>query len=145
MRRNAWPATPRAARAAARPAPDRWSAASRSPTASKPTKTIANYYAYATTVFDYIRRAMPYNAPRSLNDNEVYALTAYILSLNKLIGENDTMDAQDPAAGADAQPGQFHPALSGPHLTLENCGAAGFTAALPSGCTVRSTDRFHDR
>jgi len=57
-------------------------------------KTIANYYAYATTVFDYIRRAMPYNAPRSLADDEVYALTAYILSLNKLIGENDTMDAK---------------------------------------------------
>src|ERR1700675_2694050 len=57
-------------------------------------KTIANYYAYATTVFDYIRRAMPYNAPRSLADNEVYALTAYILALNKLIGENDAMDAK---------------------------------------------------
>jgi len=58
------------------------------------TKTIANYYAYATTVFDYIRRAMPYTAPRSLRDDEVYALTAYILSLNKLIGENDVMDAK---------------------------------------------------
>jgi len=57
-------------------------------------KTIANYYAYATTVFDYIRRGMPYNAPRSLDDHEVYALTAYILSLNKLIGENDVMDAK---------------------------------------------------
>jgi cytochrome c len=55
-------------------------------------KTIANYYAYATTVFDYTRRAMPYNAPRSLKDDEVYALTAYILSLNKLIGENDVMN-----------------------------------------------------
>ena len=57
-------------------------------------KTIGNYYAYATTIFDYIRRAMPYNAPRSLKDDEVYALTAYILSLNKLIGENDTIDAK---------------------------------------------------
>jgi mono/diheme cytochrome c family protein len=57
-------------------------------------KTIANYYAYATTVFDYIRRAMPHNTPRSLTDNEVYALTAYILALNKLIGENDVMDAK---------------------------------------------------
>ena len=57
-------------------------------------KTIKNYYAYATTVFDYIRRAMPYNAPRSLPDSEVYALTAYILGLNKLIGEGDTMDAK---------------------------------------------------
>jgi mono/diheme cytochrome c family protein len=55
-------------------------------------KTIANYYAYATTVFDYVRRAMPYNMPRSLADDEVYALTAYILALNKLIGENDVMD-----------------------------------------------------
>ena len=57
-------------------------------------KTIANYYAYATTVFDYTRRAMPYNMPRSLNDDEVYSLTAYILSLNKLIGDNDVMDAK---------------------------------------------------
>jgi cytochrome c len=57
-------------------------------------KTIANYYAYPTTIFDYIRRAMPYNAPRSLSDHEVYALTAYILSLNKFIGDNDKMDAQ---------------------------------------------------
>ena len=57
-------------------------------------KTIKNYYAYATTVFDYIRRGMPMNAPRSLKDDEVYALTAYILGLNKLIGEGDTMDAK---------------------------------------------------
>jgi len=56
-------------------------------------KTIANYYAYATTLFDYTRRAMPYNMPRSLTDDEVYALTAYILALNKLIGDNDVMDA----------------------------------------------------
>ena len=57
-------------------------------------KTIANYYAYPTTIFDWIKRAMPYTAPRSLSDDEVYALTAYVLALNKLIGENDTMDAK---------------------------------------------------
>jgi S-disulfanyl-L-cysteine oxidoreductase SoxD len=57
-------------------------------------KTIANYYAYPTTIFDYVRRAMPYNMPRSLSDDEVYALTAYLLSLNKLIGEGDVMDAK---------------------------------------------------
>lgn len=57
-------------------------------------KTIANYYAYATTIFDYTRRAMPYNAPRSLTDDEVYSLTAYILALNKLIGDDDVMDAK---------------------------------------------------
>ena len=57
-------------------------------------KTIANYYAYATTIFDYTRRAMPYNMPRSLSNDEVYSLTAYILALNKLIDENDVMDAK---------------------------------------------------
>ncbi|HEY7664469.1 MAG TPA: cytochrome c [Xanthobacteraceae bacterium] len=57
-------------------------------------KTIGNYYPYATTVFDYIRRGMPFQSPRSLTDNEVYALTAYILALNKLIGENDVIDAK---------------------------------------------------
>jgi S-disulfanyl-L-cysteine oxidoreductase SoxD len=57
-------------------------------------KTIANFWPYATTVFDYIRRAMPWQQPRSLTNEEVYALTAYILALNKLIGENDTMNAQ---------------------------------------------------
>ena len=57
-------------------------------------KTIANFWPYPTTLFDYIRRAMPWRQPRSLTNEEVYALTAYILSLNKLIGENDTMNAQ---------------------------------------------------
>jgi len=57
-------------------------------------KTIANFYPYATTIFDYVRRAMPYTQPRSLTDEEVYALTAYLLARNKLIGETDTMNAQ---------------------------------------------------
>jgi cytochrome c len=56
-------------------------------------KGIANYYPYATTVFDFIRRSMPWNAPRTLSDQEVYALTAYLLAANKLIGENDEMNA----------------------------------------------------
>jgi S-disulfanyl-L-cysteine oxidoreductase SoxD len=57
-------------------------------------KTIANYWPYATTVFDFTRRAMPWQAPRTLSNDEVYALTAYILALNKLIGENDVMNAE---------------------------------------------------
>src|SRR5436190_898043 len=57
-------------------------------------KTIPNYWPYSTTLFDFIRRAMPYQAPKSLTDNEVYAVTAYILALNKLIGEGDVIDAQ---------------------------------------------------
>jgi S-disulfanyl-L-cysteine oxidoreductase SoxD len=57
-------------------------------------KTIRNFWPYATTIFDFIRRAMPFQMPHSLTDEEVYALTAYILAENKLIGANDTMDAQ---------------------------------------------------
>ena len=57
-------------------------------------RTIANFWPYATTVFDYIRRAMPWPQPRSLSDNEVYALTAYILSENKLIGPDDSMNPE---------------------------------------------------
>jgi len=57
-------------------------------------KTISNFWPYATTVFDYIRRAMPWQQPMSLTNDEVYALSAYIFSLNKLIGENDVMNAQ---------------------------------------------------
>jgi cytochrome c len=57
-------------------------------------KTIANFWGYPTTVYDYIRRAMPWPTPRTLGDEEVYALVAYIFSLNKLIGENDVMNAE---------------------------------------------------
>jgi cytochrome c len=58
------------------------------------TKTVANFWPYATTLFDFTRRAMPWTQPRSLTNDEVYALTAYILSRNKIIGENDVMNAQ---------------------------------------------------
>ena len=57
-------------------------------------KSIANFWPTATTVFDFIRRAMPYQAPGTLTNQEVYAVTAYLLAGNKLIGENDTIDAQ---------------------------------------------------
>src|SRR5580704_1050556 len=57
-------------------------------------KRIANFWPYSTTLFDYIRRGMPWQQPMSLTNDEVYAVTAYILSLNKLIGESDAMNAQ---------------------------------------------------
>mgnify|MGYP001430019769 CR=1 FL=1 len=56
-------------------------------------KTIGNFWPYSTTLFDYIRRAMPWQQPKSLTSDEIYALTAYILVLNKVIGENDTMNS----------------------------------------------------
>jgi cytochrome c len=52
------------------------------------------YYKYATTLFDVTRRSMPFNEPRTLTSDEVYALSAYILALNKIIGENDVMNAE---------------------------------------------------
>jgi cytochrome c len=60
---------------------------------SAPVKTVGSYWPYATTVFDYIRRAMPYMTPLSLSNDEVYALTAYLLFLNDIIDEGDVMDA----------------------------------------------------
>ena len=59
-----------------------------------PVKTVGSFWPYATTLFDYVRRAMPLNAPKSLSDDEVYAVSAYILQLNGIIGEADVMDAQ---------------------------------------------------
>ena len=56
-------------------------------------KTIGSYWPYATTVFDYIRRAMPPDKPGSLRDDEVYGLTAYLLSLNELIPADAVIDA----------------------------------------------------
>jgi cytochrome c len=59
-----------------------------------PLKTIGSYWPYATTVFDYVRRAMPYPTPHSLSDQEAYALTAYLLSINGIIGADAVMDAK---------------------------------------------------
>src|SRR5215831_19475402 len=58
-----------------------------------PVRTIGSYWPYATTVFDYVRRAMPYTQSHSLTDNEVYAVTAYLLHLNGIIAETSVMDA----------------------------------------------------
>jgi cytochrome c len=63
-------------------------------TATPPTKTVGSYWPYATTLFDYIRRAMPLPESKSLKDEEVYALAAYILAQNKIVGEDDVMDAR---------------------------------------------------
>jgi S-disulfanyl-L-cysteine oxidoreductase SoxD len=59
-----------------------------------PVKTVGSFWPYATTIFDYVRRAMPYNESKSLTNDEVYAVVAYILQLNGVVGENDTIDAR---------------------------------------------------
>ena len=57
-------------------------------------KTVGSFWPYATTIFDYVRRSMPYNESKTLTNDELYAVAAYILQLNGIIGENDTMNAQ---------------------------------------------------
>src|SRR5438105_12608011 len=61
---------------------------------AKPLKTVGSYWPYATTLWDFINRAMPFDKPGLLKPSEVYALAAYILNLNSIIGENDVMDAR---------------------------------------------------
>jgi cytochrome c len=63
-------------------------------TTPKPVKTVGSYWPYAPTLFDYIRRAMPQNAPQSLSNEDVYALSAYILHLNGLVPAEQTLDAK---------------------------------------------------
>ena len=57
-------------------------------------KTVGSYWPYATTLFDFTRRAMPWTEPKSLTNDEVYAVTAHILRLNGIIGDNDVIDAK---------------------------------------------------
>jgi len=59
-----------------------------------PVKTVGSYWPYATTLFDYIRRAMPFNESKSLTSEEVYGVVAYLLNLNGVIPESETVNAQ---------------------------------------------------
>ena len=63
-------------------------------TGARPQKTVGSYWPYATTVFDYVRRAMPFQAPGSLSNDEIYAVTAYLLFVNEIIGEDMELDAR---------------------------------------------------
>ena len=61
---------------------------------ANPVRTVGSFWPYATTLFDYTRRAMPPTRPLSLSSDEVYAVTAYLLHLNGIIGENAEMNAK---------------------------------------------------
>lgn len=62
-------------------------------TSARPVKTVASYWPYATTLFDYVRRAMPITAPQSLTNDEVYALAAYLLSFDGIVPKDARLDA----------------------------------------------------
>lgn len=94
--------------------------------AKAPVKTVESYWPYATTLFDYIKRAMPLTAPESLSDDQVYALSAYILSRANLVGADATMDAKSLAAVRmpnrdgfipDSRPEKFPSVAEAPHQT----------------------------
>ena len=61
---------------------------------ARPLKTVGSFWPYATTVWDYINRAMPFDQPGLLKPPEVYALVAYILNLNGIVGEDQVLDAK---------------------------------------------------
>jgi cytochrome c len=60
----------------------------------KPVKTVGSYWPYATTLYDYIHRAMPFDHPQSLSDDDVYAVAAYVLFLNDLVEKDAVMNAE---------------------------------------------------
>ena len=72
-------------------------------------RTIGNYWPYATTVFDYVLRSMPQNMPGSLQPDEVYALTAYLLWRNGIIAADERIDAKTLAQIEMPARDQFHP------------------------------------
>lgn len=60
----------------------------------KPLKTVGSFWPYATSLFDYTNRAMPFKDPGSLTANQVYAVVAYVLNLNGIIGPDEKMDSR---------------------------------------------------
>ncbi len=59
-----------------------------------PVKTIGSYWPYATTIFDYVRRAMPFTAPGTLTNDQVYAVTAYVLYMNGIVPQSAVMNGK---------------------------------------------------
>ena len=63
-------------------------------TTAIPVKTLGSFWPYATTIFDYVRRAMPFQTPGTLSNDELYAVTAYLLFINDVIDEEQMMNAE---------------------------------------------------
>ena len=59
-----------------------------------PIRSVGSFWPHASTLFDYIRRAMPYFDPQSLTNDEVYAVTAYVLFINNIINKEDDLNAE---------------------------------------------------
>ena len=59
-----------------------------------PLRTVGSYWPHASTLFDFIRRAMPADMPKSLSDEQLYQVTAYVLFLNGIVGEDDSINSE---------------------------------------------------
>jgi cytochrome c len=85
---------------------------------ARPVKTVGSFWPYATTLYDYIHRAMPFEAPQSLSPDEVYSVSAYVLFLNHLVPEDAILDARTLPGIAMPNRGNFvsayKPAPKGP-------------------------------
>ena len=95
--------------------------------AKAPIKTVESYWPYATTLFDYVKRAMPLNAPDSLTNDQVYAVSAYILAEAKIVPPDAVLDAKSLAAVempnrrgfiADPRPEKFPSVANSPHRVM---------------------------
>jgi cytochrome c len=95
--------------------------------AKPPMKTIESYWPYATTIFDYVKRAMPFASPGSLSDDQVYAVTAFILSEAKIVPPDTVLNASTLAAVKmpnrdgfipDPRPDKLPPIDKSPHKSL---------------------------
>ena len=92
--------------------------------AKAPIKTVESYWPYATTLFDYVKRSMPFTAPNSLTNDQAYAVVAYILSEAKVVPSDAVLDAKKLAQVkmpnrdgfiSDHRPEKFPPASKTPH------------------------------
>ena len=92
--------------------------------AKAPVKTVESYWPYATTLFDYVKRSMPFTAPDSLTNDQVYAVSAYILSEAKIVPPDTVLDAKTlpkvkmpnrDGFVPDHRPEKFPPAAKAPH------------------------------
>lgn len=88
---------------------------------AKPLMTVGGYWPYATTLFDYIRRAMPFDRPQSLKPEEVYALTAYLLHLDGVVAADATMNAQSVTATKMPNRSAFFTYDNAPDIQATRC------------------------
>lgn len=115
-----------------------------------PRKTIGSYWPWAPTIFDYVRRTMPFTAPQSLENDEVYAIVAYLLNLNDLLPADAVLDAKSLADIKMPNRDGFIPGDPRPDVRTEPCmkdckqGPVKITSDLAKSLGVTPTQKPKD-